>query len=223
MDQSPSVIHWERTVRTATPASRRALRSCCSASGHRSSLGESWGGSWDFMWFLLTVTCLCIYVNTARACVFERAFLRHCPPSVGAGSTTCHCAQKVAVHCSAFDSTVWFTDDSLEGQMESPGNHFIAGHFPNDKDWRWDDESWNDMILVGDLEATRRKTGFLCLAAVSVLPEPWNNDPSLFINVYLVNHNTSEMSLAFRRRTIDLVCALPHQRAVTGLHPNWGN
>lgn len=181
------------------------------------------GGSWDFMWFLLTVTCLCIYVNTARACVFERAFLRHCPPSVGAGSTTCHCAQKVAVHCSAFDSTVWFTDDSLEGQMESPGNHFIAGHFPNDKDWRWDDESWNDMILVGELEATRRKTGFLCLAAVSVLPEPWNNDPSLFINVYLVNHNTSEMSLAFRRRTIDLVCALPHQRAVTGLHPNWGN
>lgn len=61
------------------------------------------------------------------------------------------------------------------------------------------------------------------LLVLSVLPEPWNNDPSLFINVYLVNHNTSEMSLAFRRRTIDLVCALPHQRAVTGLHPNWGN
>lgn len=35
--------------------------------------------------------------------------------------------------------------------------------------------------------------------------------------------STSEMSLAFRRRTIDLVCALPHQWAVTGLHPNWGN
>ncbi len=105
----------------------------------------------------------------------------------------------------------------------SHGNHFIAGHFPNDKGWRWNDESWNDMISLGELGAPRWKTGSLCSAAVSVLPEPWNNDPSLFISVYSVNHNTSEMSLAFRRRTIDLVCALPHQQAVTGLHPNWGN
>lgn len=146
--------------------------------------------------------------------------------------TTCHlldlavCChiQKVQVNCSSctFDS-VCFINASQERKTASPGNHFIAAHFPNDKGWRWNDESWNDMISLAEFGASRQKTGSLCSAAVSVLPEPWNNDPSLLISVYSVNHNTSEMSLAFRRRTIDLVCALPHQRAVTGLHPNWGN
>lgn len=137
----------------------------------------------------------------------------------------CRCIQRVQVNWSSctFDYVVCFMNVAQERKTASPGNHFTEGHFPNDMGWRWNDESWNDMILLAELGASRQKTGSLCSAAVSVLPEPWNNDPSLFISVYSVNHNTSEMSLAFRRRTIDLVCALPHQRAVTGLHPNWGN
>lgn len=135
--------------------------------------------------------------------------------------TTCHLSQPTV--CLYFWWRCLFCEGFKERKTEGPGNHFIAGHFPNDKGWRWNDESWNDMISLAELGAPRWKTGSLCSAAVSVLPEPWNNDPSLFISVYAVNHNTSEMSLAFRRRTIDLVCALPHQRAVTGLHPNWGN
>lgn len=122
-----------------------------------------------------------------------------------------------------FNYIVCLINFSVEGETAGPGNHFITGHFPNDKGWRWNDESWNDMISLTERGATRQKTCSFCSAVVSVLSEPWNNDRSLFISVYSVNHNTSEMSLAFRRRTIDLVCALLHQRAVTGLHPNWGN
>lgn len=122
-----------------------------------------------------------------------------------------------------FSLHVCFMIVSQERKTENLGNHFIAGNFPNDNGWRWNDESWNDMISLTKLSAPRRKTGSLCSVVVAVLSEPWNNDPSLFISVYSVNHNTSEMSLASRRRTIDLVCALPHQQAVTGLHPNWGN
>lgn len=103
-----------------------------------------------------------------------------------------------------FDDVVCFVNVSQERNTESPGNHFIAGHFPNDKGWRWNDESWNDMILPAELGAPMRKTASLCSAAVSVLSEPWNNDPSLFISVYAVNHNTSEMSLAFRRGQLTL-------------------
>lgn len=92
----------------------------------------------------------------------------------------------------SFDGLVSFM---IVSKTESPGHHFIAGHFPNDSGWRWNDESWNDMISLGELSAARQKTGSLCLALVSVLAEPWNNEPSLFIRVYLVNHNTSEFSI----------------------------
>lgn len=64
----------------------------------------------------------------------------------------------------------------------------ITWHFPIDNGWCRNDEEGNDMMSdtkLGVLKWTRDPVRW---ARVSVLPEPWNKDPSLFISVYLVNH-----------------------------------
>lgn len=93
-------------------------------------------------------------------------------------------------------------------------------HFPSDTDWRWSNVIWNDMISSSEVGPPKQKN------RLHVLPYSLNSGimtlPCSLVSTRSIR-NTSEMSLAFRRRTIDLVCALPHQLAVTRLHPNWGN
>lgn len=67
------------------------------------------------------------------------------------------CCHEVNGPSSTFDWVVCFRNVSQDTKKTKAWESLYGHHFPTDKSWRWNDESWNDMISLAESGSSRQK------------------------------------------------------------------